>query len=116
MIEEHDSYGHYWDAVIDRLLKSKHPLEREHLLFGTHAEYGYPVLVHKPIVEKHVHFQGGSGTGKTSRGFAPMEVQLIRAGENVAMLDLKGEMFNFETVRIECARCERTFKWFTNVL
>src|ERR1051326_1269380 len=38
---------HYFDAIVRRIVHSRNPLEREHIFLGTHAEYGYPVLVHK---------------------------------------------------------------------
>jgi hypothetical protein len=115
--EELESTGHFWDAVVGRLQGSSSSLEREHIWLGTHAEYGYPVLLHRPILKEHEHVQGDSGSGKTSRAFATQVTQLIRAGDSaVVIADLKRDMALFETVRIEAQRHGRVFKHVTNVL
>lgn len=107
----------FWDAAVGRLLSSRNKLEREHVLLGTHAEYGYPVLLHKKLLREHMHIMGGSGSGKTSRILAPLIAQLIRAGEGaVGVVDLKGDMATFEATRAEAKARGRPFKFCTNVL
>jgi hypothetical protein len=106
-----------FDEIVRRLQNSKNKLEREHVYIGTHAEYGYPVLIHKDIIGSHVHTIGDSGSRKTSRVFVPMEAQLIRGGDSaVAIIDLKGEMSKLEGARLEAERAGKTFKLFTNEL
>jgi hypothetical protein len=115
--EELENTDHFWDAVIGRLQGSNNQRERDHLWLGTHAEYGYPVLLDKAILKEHVHIMGGSGSGKTSRALGPLLTQLIRKGDSAIMIiDLKGEMASFETARIEALRHGRTFKHVTNEL
>jgi ABC-type molybdate transport system ATPase subunit len=71
------------------------------------------VLLHKNLLHEHMHVLGGSGSGKTSCVLAPLVTQLIRAGDSaVVIIDLKGEMAFFESVRLECERSKRTFKYF----
>ena len=112
-----DAERHYWDAVVGRLQNSDNQLERKHLFLGTHAEYRYPVLIPRWLVNQHIHIQGDSGSGKTSRLLVPLIIQLIRGGGSaVVIFDLKGERSQLEAVRKEAAQCGRTFKQFTNVL
>lgn len=108
---------HYWDAVVRRLLNSRNKLEREHVLLGLHAEYGYPILLHKKLLREHVHVLGGSGSGKTSRIINPLETQLIRGDDGaVVVIDLKAEPIHRENVKREAERARRVYKQFTNVL
>jgi hypothetical protein len=108
--------GGIWDALVGRLLKSSNRLEREYVFLGWHAEYGYPVLVPKWCLQEHMQIQGGTGSGKSSRGFAPLQTQLIRAGTSaVIIFDFKGEPLLRETARIEAEMAGRVFKHFTNV-
>jgi hypothetical protein len=46
----------------------------------------------------------------------PLGEELIRAGDAVVVIDLKGQMSQFETMRLAAKRYGRTFKYFTNVL
>src|ERR1051326_429141 len=108
---------HYFDAIVRRIVHSRNPLEREHIFLGTHAEYGYPVLVHKPLLKEHVHILGGSGSGKSTRMVNLIESELIRGDPGaVVVIDLKAEMTHMENVRRETQRQRRVFKQFTNVL
>ncbi len=112
-----------WDWFVDRLRNSSHtapdPLapetairESDHLFLGLEAENGFPVLLHRNILEEHVYISGGSGSGKTSLGILSLLVQLIRSpipedsGSEGGMppmvvIDLKGEYALFHTVREE---------------
>src|SRR5690349_12717451 len=105
-----------WPGAVNRPRKLKPKVEREHLWLGTHAEYGYPILLHKRILREHMHILD-SGGGKTSRVIAPLLTQLIRSDDSaIVIIDLKGDMALFEAVRIEAERSGRTFKHFTNML
>lgn len=115
--EEMNAEHHYWDGIVGRLLKSSNKTERQHLFLGFHAEYGYPVLIPKRLLNEHCHILGDSGSGKTSRVLTPLITQLIRGGEGaVVIIDLKGEASQMEAARIEAEKCGRVFKQCTNVL
>src|SRR5690242_3808490 len=106
-----------FDAVVRRLQNSRNPLEREHILLGFHAEYGYPILLHKKLLREHLWALGGSGSGKSTRIEGPLESQLIRGDSGgVIIFDLKGERNREENARREALRTRRTFKQFTNEL
>jgi hypothetical protein len=108
---------HFFDAVVGRLQGSLNSLERQQIWLGTHAEYGYPVLFHRPVLKEHVHIMGDTGSGKTSRVLAPLITQLIRSGKSaIVIFDLKRDMALFETVRLEAERNGRVFKHVTNEL
>ncbi len=106
-----------WPGAVNRIYKSTLAIEREHLFLGTHAEYGYPVLLHKRVMREHMHILGNSGSGKTSRVITPLVTSLMRGDDSaIVIIDLKGDMALFEAVRIEAQRSGRTFKHFTNML
>ena len=62
-----------------------------------------------------MHFLGDSGSGKTTRAFLPMIIQVIRRKRHgVVILDLKGDNALFHSVKIEAKRAGLTFKYLTN--
>ena len=104
-----------FDGYVRRLLGSSNPAERESLFFGHTLHHEYPVLVPTELLFEHMHVLGAPGTGKTALGLAPTIVQLVRRDDGpVIVLDLKGDMALFNTVRLETQRSGRKFKWFTN--
>jgi hypothetical protein len=98
-----------------------------------------PALLHRSIINGHVHLLGSSMSGKTSIGLMTLLIQVLRGwierevdalGElirdqdgnptwvsapcmPVLIIDLKGDLALFNTVREECERNGRTFKYFT---
>lgn len=98
-----------------------------------------PALLHRSILKGHIHLLGSSQSGKTSIGLATLLMQLIRGwlvratdlfgrpvidghGKRVwsrskpipmLIMDLKGDLALYNTVREECARTGQTLKFFT---
>ncbi len=104
-----------FDGYVQRLLQSANPVERDSTYWGHTLHHEYPVLVPASLLFEHVHILGGTGTGKTALGIAPLMIQLIRRNDGpVLVLDLKGDNALFHTARIEAEAANRTFKWFTN--
>jgi hypothetical protein len=104
-----------FDGYVQRLLGSANRAERESLYFGYTLHHEYPVLVPTELLFEHAHILGSPGTGKTALGLAPLILQLMRRNDGpVVVLDLKGDMSLFNTVRLEAEELGRTFKWFTN--
>lgn len=118
-----------WQWYVDRIRSSQHeargPLgekmcEGEHLFLGVEPEADFPVLLDKQILSEHAYIVGDSGSGKTSLGLMPLLTQLIRgdtSGEPqakedpnlappppIVILDLKGDMALFQSVRQEVER------------
>jgi hypothetical protein len=115
--EELEKIEHYFDAVVGRLQSSKSGKKHRYIWLGTHAEYGYPVLLPEDALRLHAYIQGGTGSGKTSRILMLLLAQIIRGGDSaVVYIDLKGERAVFESIRRECERAGRVFKYFTNEL
>jgi hypothetical protein len=94
---------------------------KDHILIGTREQVNgterkiEPVFLHKSILRNHIHILGGTGYGKTSRGIAPLSVQLLRDKEPspLIFLDLKGERSLFHTIREEAERANRDFLFFS---
>ena len=105
-----------WNDVVDGLARSKDKTERDSLFMGVNAHDNSPVLVPRKIVNEHVHFLGGTGSGKTSVGIMGLMTQLIRAGDcSVVVLDMKGDdSALFHSARIETERTGRWFRWVTS--
>lgn len=112
-----------WKEYADRLRNSPSPLAREHLWLGTSGFGDYPVLLHRRALEEHVHILGDTGSGKTSRGLAPIISQLIASGRrtpsypghSVVVIDLKGEPYFFNSARVDARAAGLPFRWFTSV-
>jgi hypothetical protein len=63
-----------------------------------------------------LHIVGPPGTGKTSIGLASLLTQQIRRRDGaVIIIDCKGDLLLFNTVRQEAEKDGRRFKWFTNI-
>jgi len=106
-----------WECYARRVAESHHPLEREHFWLGVHKEARYPVLLHRKLVNQHMHLLGPTGSGKTALGYCPILRQLImRADAGMLIIDLKGDMSLFEEVRLSAKEAGLTFKYFTNEL
>jgi len=112
-----------WKECAARLRSSPSPLVREHLWLGTSAFNDYPVFLHRRSLEEHAHILGDTGSGKTSRGLAPLVSQLIASaprtasypGHSVVVIDLKGEPYFFNSTRVDARSAGLPFRWFTNV-
>lgn len=104
-----------WDVYVSRLIDSKHPLERDHLLCGFSVFRDYPVLLHLPLLNQHYHLTGDTGAMKSSLVVGPLAAQLMARGDcSVVLLDLKGDTALWETCRLEAARAKLPFAWFTS--
>jgi hypothetical protein len=115
--EELEKIEHYFDAIVGRLQPSKSGKKHRYIWLGTHAEYGYPVIMPDEAFSLHAFIQGGTGSGKTWRILMPLLAQFIRGGEGaIIYFDLKGERAVCESLRRECLRIGRVFKYFTNEL
>jgi hypothetical protein len=111
-----------WDVLQSRLRASSFEEEAQSLWFGIHAVAGYPVILPSSTTREHLHEVGATGSGKTSRGLAPLITQLIRVpkghADDAAMiiLDFKGDRALFENARIEAERKGVAFRYVTNIL
>jgi hypothetical protein len=112
-----DSSRTEWDVYVERIQNSSHPIERRQLFAGWHATEEYPIYLPLKSFREHAHLMGATGSGKTSRGVGPFIVQLLRHTDPVSplvVIDMKGELPMFQTVKLEAERAGRTFKYFTN--
>ena len=105
-----------WNDVVDGIRRSTDRTERESLFMGVNAHDNSPVLMPRSLVNEHVHFLGGTGSGKTSVGIMGLMTQLIRAGDcSVVVLDMKGDdSALLHTARIETEKTGRWFRWVTS--
>ena len=114
-----DSESRDWEDIFKRLISSKNDLEARQLFLGNKLASNTPLLFDREEITKHVAILGGSGSGKTSRGIAPIASQLIRGNSrfpcSVVVLDLKGEPYLFEGIKTDAEKAGLPFKWFTNV-
>lgn len=84
--------AHEWKQIAATLRGSHNEIERESLYLGRLASDQSPLLVPRKVFGHHAHFLGDSGSGKTSRGLAPLLEQLVGRGDCSCMvLDLKGD-------------------------
>ncbi|MBX9681649.1 MAG: type IV secretion system DNA-binding domain-containing protein [Gemmataceae bacterium] len=119
-LESENGYAHSetfsaWDNYVNRMVESKDHLEKEHYLLGFSVFGDYPVLLHKDILNQHYHITGDTGAAKTALGVAPLATQMVFRGDSsVVIVDLKGDMSLFETMRREAERNGREFRWFTS--
>lgn len=125
-----------WQWYVDRIrrgtavLKSQWgPIrETDHLFVGVEPHARFPVLIHEPLLKEHCYLVGDSGSGKTALGIMPLLIQLIRGKTYdhlecrkwrpslpcpIVVLDLKGDLALFNTVKAEAAAREQPFKFFT---
>jgi hypothetical protein len=104
-----------FDSAVERLLNSPNPDERESLFMGMSLPGEHPVLAPRKTLLQNGHILGDPGSNKTSKGFAPLQSQLIASGNcTVINIDLKGDMAQFQNVRIEAERAGLPLKVFTN--
>lgn len=105
-----------WDNYVDRIINSEDDREREHFLAGTSLVGDYPILVHRDILDQHMHILGDTGASKTSLGIGPLATQLIARGDStVVIVDLKGDNSLFATCYREARRTRQLrFRWLTN--
>jgi hypothetical protein len=121
---DHDQSRTEWDWRVDRVSQSKHaarePLfgsqvyEADHLFMGVEPAAGFPVLLHRPLLNQHCYIVGETGSGKTSLAVMPILIQLLRqhfdpSRDNgardeppIVIIDLKGDPALFHTIRHEC--------------
>ena len=104
-----------WDVYVNRLVESGNSLEKEHYLLGMSLFGDYPVLLHQSILNQHYHMTGDTGAAKTSLGMAPLATQMICKGHcSVVIIDLKGDMSLFESMRREAQRSGMPFRFFAS--
>lgn len=81
-----------WSSVVAQMRISNDPIEKESLFMGNIVSDGSPLLVPRVILKEHAHFLGDTGSGKTSKGLAPMIEQLVGRGDcSVIFVDLKAD-------------------------
>lgn len=86
-----------WDNVIAELDESPDPTEANSAYLGTVRSDGSPLLFPFSVFDTPAHFLGDTGSGKTSRGLAPLIEQLIRRRDcSVIVIDLKGDLESME--------------------
>ncbi len=118
-LEESNGYAQSadreWDVYVNRLIESSDSLEKEHYLLGMSLFGDYPVLLHQSILNQHYHMTGDTGASKTTLGVAPLATQMIaKGGCSVVIIDLKGDMSLFETMRLEAKRTGMPFRFFAS--
>lgn len=102
-----------WDEVVEDLNESSDPISRESLYLGRVKSDGSPFLAPFSVLDEHGHFLGDTGSGKTSRGLAPLLEQLIRYRDcTVIVIDLKADPGSMELLATLQAAAEwkRTHK------
>jgi hypothetical protein len=116
-------------AIVDRILHSDDPLEREHLYLGQALFGGGPILLSRELFGYHGIVRGGPGRGKTAflerlvtqliAAEAPERSEWLAANgwpwepTSLLVIDLKGEMALFNTARMCASRAGIPFRFFT---
>lgn len=121
-----------WQWSIDRLQGSTHiatdlhgnPInEGHHILLG--FEYGgrFPVIIPKEMLRGHTYICGTTGGNKTSIGITGILLQVMRGQTSatekeqlpppIVIIDLKGDMALFQTVKAQAEANGQTFRFFT---
>ncbi len=81
-----------WKAITDRIRRSSNQIEANSFYQGRVSYDQSPLLVPQEVYKEHAHFLGDTGSGKTSRGLAPLIEQILSTGKaSVMVLDLKGD-------------------------
>jgi hypothetical protein len=116
-----------WQSYVDRIRVSTHvtkdPItsgevrEAEHLFMGHEPVKGFPILLDRSILVQHAYILGGTGFGKTTMGVMPLVMQLIQGHRDkngaitpmppMLIIDLKGDLALFHTVKAEVERKAR---------
>lgn len=110
-----------WDGYVQRLHKSRNPLERRCFWSGCHLQHQYPILIDQSLYDEHAHVVGPTGSGKTAMTLLSDAIQVVRRAPDspdaraLVIIDCKGDRAFFQTMRHEAAAAGREFKWFTNV-
>ncbi len=100
-----------WDATVERLLNG---LRDPHLYLGRLLADGTPYLFQRKLATMHALFNGGTGSGKSALGVAPMAFQLIaHRDSSVVVIDMKGDHALFWGTFAEAKLNGLPFKWFT---
>ena len=97
-----------WQTFVDQLHGSTDPIERDSVYTGRVAHDNSPVLVPRTVFGAHGHFLGDTGSGKTSRGLAPLVEQLGSDGRcSIIVVDLKADSMElYSTLRGTANACK----------
>ena len=102
------------ESIADRLRHSRNPRERRSICAGRTCHHGIPVLLDTDQLLEHMHIVGPTGSGKTSLGIETLTRQLIGLSEGaLVIIDGKGDIGLFNSVRHMAHAYGRPFKWFT---
>jgi hypothetical protein len=103
-----------WSEIVGPLADSPNLDEREHTFGGWFHGTDRPFLVSPKTRNGHAIFFGATRSGKTALGMLPMTYQIImRKNAFIHWIDLKGDMFVFNTLLLLCERLGIPFKYFT---
>lgn len=103
------------DAIVERLHHSRNPYEQMATYLGLTHHQGIPVLHDNTLQLENIHIVGSPGSGKTSRAIQSIALQRIAAGQGaVVIIDGKGDMGLFHSIKEAAFRKNRRFKFFTN--
>lgn len=111
------SFGN-WERLVDDVICTSENDEAKDLLLGVNSADGSPVIVPRKVFEEHAHILGDSGSGKTSKGIAPLLNQLVRQRDcSIIVIDLKGDdTALFRGTQLDAEKADKRFRWFTNEL
>lgn len=102
-----------WDSIVDALIASPNLIERDHFFRGWIHGTHYPLLVSPDTWGGHIAVFGTTRSGKTSVGMLPLIIQAIRRKKSViTQIDMKGDEYARETLRLEAERAGLPFKDF----
>ena len=103
------------EAIIERLHHSRNPHEKMATYLGLTHHHGIPVLHDNSLQLENIHVVGSPGSGKTSRAVQAIALQRIAAGQGaVIIIDGKGDVGLFNSIREAAFYQGRRFKFFTN--
>ena len=64
-----------YDTWIERLIRAKNKILRDHVFLGVSTWTGEPILLAKDLLKEHIWVTGGSGSGKSALILAPLAFQ-----------------------------------------
>lgn len=112
-----------WRQMVERKESSSDPAIRGSLFVGLDRDTAAPVLIpRKVLADGHYHICGSTGSGKTASALASIALQVLRQdlyarSENertpLVVLDLKGELALFNTIRTAARDAGRTFRYLS---